>query len=141
MRTLGGGRDLQDVLNAVYLGASQECENREHEGKLVGNGHHMAQAIVENVSTELLRRGLFFKGEADGDASVHEQHAQAFLTAVRAILVDAIKLSPETNPDVFVRVDKLIGELRHLFRENTYRAEDEYKKRLRDRLDKLVNEL
>jgi hypothetical protein len=61
MRALGDARDLQDVLNSVYAGAVKECEGREHEGKLVGNGHHMAQAIVENVKVELLKRGLFVK--------------------------------------------------------------------------------
>jgi len=67
MRAIGDSRDLQDVLNAVYQGAVKECEGREHEGKLVGNGHHMAQAIVENVQVELIRRGLFvkFAGPAD----------------------------------------------------------------------------
>lgn len=54
-------RELQQVLNAVYQGAAKECEGREREGKLVGNGHHMAQSIVENVKAELLRRGLFVK--------------------------------------------------------------------------------
>lgn len=63
MSVIGDARDLQQVLNSVYAGAVKECEGREHEGKLVGNGHHMAQAIVENVKIELLKRGLFVKFE------------------------------------------------------------------------------
>lgn len=59
MSAIGDKRDLQNILNSVYAGAVKECEGREHEGKLVGNGHHMAQAIVENVKIELLKRGLF----------------------------------------------------------------------------------
>lgn len=59
VRPIDDTRDLQQVLNSVYAGAVQECEGREREGKLVGNGHHMAQAIVENVKAELLKRGLF----------------------------------------------------------------------------------
>lgn len=47
---------MQDILNAVYLGAAAECEGREREGKLVGNGHHMAQKIQQNVKDELIRR-------------------------------------------------------------------------------------
>ena len=56
-------------------------------------------------------------------------------------MVDAIKLSPETSPDVFERVSGLVGELRNLFRENTYEAERKFKQHLRDRLDKLAKEL
>lgn len=59
MAAIGDKRDLQQVLNSVYAGAVKECEGREREGKLTGNGHHMAQAIVENVKIELLKRGLF----------------------------------------------------------------------------------
>jgi uncharacterized protein YfaP (DUF2135 family) len=51
--------DLQQVLNAVYMGAVGECEEREHKGTLTGNGHHMAQKIVERVKAELIRRKLF----------------------------------------------------------------------------------
>lgn len=70
-RAIGDARDLQQVLNSVYAGAVKECESREHEGKLVGNGHHMAQAIVENVKIELLKRGLFvkFEGPPPDDSS------------------------------------------------------------------------
>lgn len=53
--------DLQQVLNAVYTGAVGECEEREAKGALQGNGHHMAQKIVERVEAELIRRKLFEK--------------------------------------------------------------------------------
>lgn len=64
MSVIGDGSDLQRVLNSVYAGAVKECESREHSGALRGNGHHMAQAIVENVKEELLKRGLFVKFDA-----------------------------------------------------------------------------
>lgn len=52
-------KEMQDVLNAVYQGAVKECEEREHNGGRIGNGHHMAQKIVDNVEKELIRRNMF----------------------------------------------------------------------------------
>jgi hypothetical protein len=61
---IGGADDLQRVLNSVYAGAVKECESREHAQVIIRNGHHMAQAIVENVKIELLKRGLFVSFDA-----------------------------------------------------------------------------
>jgi hypothetical protein len=74
---IGDKRDLQQVLNSVYAGAVKECEGREREGKLTGNGHHMAQAIVENVKVELLKRGLFvnFDGPLPSDCFTDERQS------------------------------------------------------------------
>jgi len=52
-------RIRQQILNAVYAVAAKECEDREAEGKLVGNGHHMAQKIQESFKEEMIRRGIF----------------------------------------------------------------------------------
>jgi len=52
-------RIRQQILNAVYAVAAEECEGREAEGKLVGNGHHMAQKIQESFKEEMIRRGIF----------------------------------------------------------------------------------
>ena len=71
----------------------------------------------------------------------HEKHAQEFLTAVRRLLIDAMKLSPETSPEIFARVNGLTGTLRELFYENTDEAERKLKQRLRDRFDKFIKEL
>lgn len=49
--------EVQDILNAVYIGAVAECEGAEHKGAYSGNGHHMAQRIVVLVEAELARRG------------------------------------------------------------------------------------
>ncbi len=81
MAAIGDKHDLQQVLNSVYAGAVKECEGREREGKLTGNGHHMAQAIVENVKVELIKRGLFvnFDGPPpsdDGQPSFAELRAK-----------------------------------------------------------------
>lgn len=52
-------QDEQNILNAVYSGAVKECEEREHNGGLTGNGHHMAQKITKLVEEELVRKGIF----------------------------------------------------------------------------------
>ncbi len=100
MRALGDARDLQDVLNSVYAGAVKECEGREHEGKLVGNGHHMAQAIVENVKVELLKRGLFVKFDAICDGIIEQVEVRAAQTEDPPYLIGPlIPLSAVVNDE------------------------------------------
>lgn len=135
---LGDGRALQDVLNAVYHGAVQECEGREHAGHTIGNGHHMAQTIVKNVEEELIRRGLFVKEHA---ACSHEAQAQQFLAEVRKIFVETIKMSSETDARVFMRVFDLTDTLRHLFRDSAHLAQEALKARLRERFGALLDGL
>jgi hypothetical protein len=136
---LGDGRALQDVLNAVYHGAVQECEGREHAGHTIGNGHHMAQTIVKNVEDELLRRGLFVK---EHDTSPHEERAQKFLAEVHKIFVETIKMSTEADAAVFKRVVYgLTSTLRDLFRDGAYAAREELKATLRERFGALLNGL
>lgn len=84
MSVIGDKRDLQSVLNSVYAGAVKECEGREREGKLVGNGHHMAQSIVEHVKIELLKRGLF----VNFDGPVHLEPDQSPTGLIIQQLVD-----------------------------------------------------
>lgn len=135
---LGDGRDLQNVLNAAYQGAVQECEGREHAGHTIGNGHHMAQTIVKNIEDELLRRGLFVKEHA---TSPHEERAKQFLAEVQRIFVDTIKMSTEVEAKVFPRVLDLVFTLRHLFREHAHAAQEELKATLRERFGALLNGL
>lgn len=136
---LGDGRDLQDVLNVVYQAASRECESREHNGAVnIGNGHHMAQAIVVLAEKALLEQGLFVKEHV---ADQHEQRAQAFLTEVRSILIDALKLSPEAAPNIFTRANELTRSLQRLFSESSEEAQAALKKRFRERFDKFIGEL
>lgn len=61
----------------------------------------------------------------------HEADAQEFLTKIRTIMIEAMKLSPETSPDVFRKVERLTDDLRRLLSENTYRANREFAAKIR----------
>lgn len=46
----------QHVSKDVYAAVVQRYEAAEHAGLIVGNGHHMAQAIAEKAKALLLER-------------------------------------------------------------------------------------
>ncbi len=97
---------LNGITNAVYAGAAKECEHREVTGhKLaIGNGHHMAQAIVKRFETKLTAGP-----DADVLALVHEATLAecesraipiALATAMAKQVMDNVQAQLESTHDL-----------------------------------------
>lgn len=74
-------------------------------------------------------------------ATQHENNAQEFLTDMRAILVDCMKLSEHANPDVWRRVAKLEPRLRQMFSEGAALATDKTMQRIKTDLYDMIRKL
>lgn len=71
----------------------------------------------------------------------HEEHATEFLGKIDKILIDAFRISPELDPEIFYRVSRLRDELRRLLIENTARAEREAVEKIRFNLEKYLKRI
>ena len=70
-----------------------------------------------------------------------EKAAQEFLSSVESILVDAIRLSREAHPSVFLRVAGLRRDLRFLFEDHARTRVEQERVRILDKISSVVKAL
>lgn len=109
-------------LEAISAKVRSICDDLEETGQ--GSIQDRLTSVVVDLLSLKMELGskevLPTIEAADEAAKRHEKHGKAFLVLVDAILIDALKLSPDVHAEIFQRVSNLKLELRKLFEENSF---------------------